>query len=393
MKITKNVCMVVFSHYPNDPRVRREAEALIEKNYSVDVVCLRDKNETKRESFQGVSIYRLPIRKKRSTKIRYFIEYLLFLVLSSIIVTCLQLKKSYNIMHIHNMPDILVFSCVLSKFFGAKIILDLHDPTPEVFMTKYDFNKDKLFIKLLVLFEKLSIKFAHLILTPNISFRDLFISRGCPGTKIHIIMNSPQETIFNMKIGSSDILNEDKKFVLMFHGTIVERHGLDIALHAINRLTEYIPDIVFNVYGTGDYVESFIGLRDELGLDKYVVYHGFLPLEEIARNITQINIGIIPNKMSVFTNLNFPTRIFEYLSMGKPVIVPRTKGICDYFTDESILFFEPGNAKNLSTVIYNAYMDQSRTNDVLNNGLSIYENLSWKVQKEKYLSLYETLLI
>ncbi len=49
----------------------------------------------------------------------------------------------------------------------------------------------------------------------------------------------------------------------------------------------------------------------------------------------ECDIGVIPNRRSVFTELNMPTRIFEYLSQGKPVIAPGTPGILDYFGPKS----------------------------------------------------------
>ena len=38
--------------------------------------------------------------------------------------------------------------------------------------------------------------------------------------------------------------------------------------------------------------------------------------------IEQCDVGLIPNRQSVFTELNTPTRIFEYLAIGKPEAAP-----------------------------------------------------------------------
>ena len=42
----KKVCIVRHGFYPYDPRVRKEALAFIDKEYKVDVICLRDHGET-----------------------------------------------------------------------------------------------------------------------------------------------------------------------------------------------------------------------------------------------------------------------------------------------------------------------------------------------------------
>ena len=88
MKI--RIAMVVFTYYPADTRVRREADALI---MSVDVICLRNNNQTKEEIFSGVKVYRLPLQKKRGHKIRYIWEYGYFILLSFLKLNFLVLPQ------------------------------------------------------------------------------------------------------------------------------------------------------------------------------------------------------------------------------------------------------------------------------------------------------------
>ncbi len=106
------------------------------------------------------------------------------------------------------MPDFLVFLSLIPKLFGSKIILDLHDPTPEMLITKFAENRDSWLTKMLKWQEKASIKFAHKIITTNKSFVDKFVSRGCPPDKINIVMNSPQESIFNKFVSTYQKKNQ-----------------------------------------------------------------------------------------------------------------------------------------------------------------------------------------
>ena len=75
--MTVRIAMVVFSSYPTDTRVRREAETLIVKGMSVDIICLRNNDEAKEENINGVQVFRLPVQRKRGHKIRYLWEYYL----------------------------------------------------------------------------------------------------------------------------------------------------------------------------------------------------------------------------------------------------------------------------------------------------------------------------
>ena len=385
----RHIAMIVFSYYPADPRVRREAEALVKSGFSVDVLCLKGHTERKRDFVNGVTVYRLPLQRKRGGKLRYLWEYLSFIILAFCSITYLHIRKRFCVVHVHNMPDILVLSAIIPCITGAKIILDLHDPMPEVYLAKYSLEKTHPVIKLLVLLETFSIRFSDIVLTPNLSFQNLFIARGCPPDKIHIVMNSPDHSIFHEgSLGKNSTKSSgNNSFTVMYHGTIVERNGLDTALYAISELKDKIPNIIFDVYGDGDWVQNFLTLVDELSLNNIVRYHGFIPLEQIVSAIEHISVGLIPNKKSPFTEINLPTRIFEYLCMGKYVIVPKTQGILDYFDNESMLFFEPGNWISLSQVIFNLYQNKKRFHGILHEGIAVYYNHRWEIQSQHFINL------
>ena len=84
--MVKRIAMLVFSYYPEDPRVRREAEALVESGITTDIFCLRDDFELKREIVNGVEVYRFPLRRKRTRKLRYIWNYAYFIFLAFFII-------------------------------------------------------------------------------------------------------------------------------------------------------------------------------------------------------------------------------------------------------------------------------------------------------------------
>ncbi|MCK4795444.1 MAG: glycosyltransferase family 4 protein [Desulfobacteraceae bacterium] len=389
------VCMIVFSFYPQDARVRREAEALIEAGMSVDLICLQGNSNKTKEEVNGVTVYRVNLKRKRSGKLRYLWEYLWFTVVAFVTLSRLYACRPYHIVHVHNMPDILVFSAFLPKLAGAKVILDLHDPTPEVYMTKFSMVALHPAIRILIFLEKLSIKFSDLVITPNISFRDLFISRGCPPWKIHIIMNSPQENTFSCRASGDarEALIKKSGFRIMYHGLIVKRHGLDAAIKAMSLVRKRISNAVLHIYGEGNYLQRLKSNVQELNLLDVVKFHGYVPLEEIAAALAASDLGIVPNRMSPFTNLNLPTRIFECLIMGKPVIAPRTQGILDYFDEESLYLFEPGNVEELAKKIIEVYSNSAQRRQIVERGMRVYRQYTWKSQSMKLVNLYKRFLM
>jgi glycosyltransferase involved in cell wall biosynthesis len=178
----------------------------------------------------------------------------------------------------------------------------------------------------------------------------------------------------------------------MYHGTIMERNGLETALLALLQLQESIPNLRFDVYGDGDFVKVFLMRIKELGVEKMVHYYGYHPQETIAEVIQKIDVGIIPNPLSPFTNLNFPTRIFEYLSMAKPVIAPKTKGILDYFDQGDLFFFEPGDPQSLAGVVLEIYQNPGRKQEILRRGMDVYQRYRWEVQRKNLIEALRPLL-
>jgi len=388
----KKIAIVVFSYYPHDLRIRRAAEAALKASYDVDVFCLKKSGQPKVEISAGLTIYRLNILRSRSKKINYIVEYLSFLASAFARLSRKQLTEHYGVIHFNNMPDALVFAGLLAKLAGAGIILDLHDPMPEVFMTKYGVSRTGALVQLLVLLERMSIRFADRIITTNIAFRDVFVARGCPLEKIRIVMNAPDEGVFSpVGAGAEDPKGPQSPFQVVFNGTVVERHGLDTAIDAVVSLKARIPQIRFDLYGDGDYAERLVERIAASGAKDYIKYHGFVHVGELADIVRKADVGIIPNKRSVFTEINFPVRIFEYLIFQKPIIAPDTRGIRDYFTRDEILLFEPGHPDNLAERIHSVFSDPDGTREIIRKGYRVYERHRWALQREILVAIYDDL--
>lgn len=390
--VNNSATMVVFSHYPSDPRVRREAEALRDDGFRVTVICLSEPGHPSQDVFDGVMIQRLNVHRRRAGRVRYIWEYVAFTVLAFFRISRQELRRRSDLIQVHNMPDFLVFSALTPRLLGTKLILDLHDPSPEVFMAKYRLPKSHPIIWLLRVVEKASIRFAHLVVTPNKSFCHLFASRSCSQEKIETVMNSPQEHIFSVPANSGARSDDAKEFTIMYHGTIAERNGLDLALDAVQFLRTAIPKIRFLVFGTGDFVDVFKKRTELLGLGRIVDYKGHVSLEEIARSILEIDLGLIPNRSDPFTRINLPTRIFEYLSLGKAVVSPRTPGILDYFSDDSMFLFEPGSSASLAQVILEIYRNPEKKACIVDRGMEVLFKHRWELQKKHYVSVVHQLL-
>jgi len=386
--------MVVFSSYPADPRPRRAAEALLKEGMSIDLVCEADEKLPRRERVGRFDITRLPIRHFRGGALSYAYQYSAFIAWSAAILARRMLRRRYDLVYVHNMPDVLVVSALLPKLFGAKVILDQHDPMPELMMTIFGKSETNPAVRVIRRLERWSIARADLVVTVNEACRRIFSRRSCRAEKIAVVMNCPDETIFPYRAaGSYSLPAPEAPFIMMYHGSLVERNGLELAVDALSHLVKGIPNSELRVYGRSTpYLEQVMQKAATLGLERHVHFLGPRKLEQLPHEIGQCDVGVIPNQRNTFTEINTPTRIFEYLAMGKPVIAPNTSGIRDYFGAESLFFFEPGDARDLARAMELVALHATETREVAKRGQEVYLNHTWQNEKESLVSLVAELV-
>jgi glycosyltransferase involved in cell wall biosynthesis len=381
----KRAAVLLFAHYPYDPRPRRAAEALANEGMHVEVFCLKaSKDEPGRETFNGVSIWRLPLKRRRGGRIAYLLQYAVFIVSAFVFLSMRSLRGRFALVHVHNMPDALVFSALVPKALGAKIMLDLHDPMPELMMTIFGLAPNSLAVHLLERIERWSTAFADVVLTVNLACKRIFASRSCPPDKIHVVMNSPDESIFTFRSPAATPPPDARQpFVIMYHGSLVERNGLDVAVTALAAVRRVVPTAELHVYGESTlFLERVMKtvLRD--GLRDAVRCLGVKPLEEIRIAIDECDVGIIPNRRTTFTEINTPTRIFEYLCRGKPVITGRARGVQDYFAENQLFFFELGNAEDLARRLVHVFEQPADAERVVKLGQEVYLAHRWSEERQ-----------
>ncbi|SRR5712692_9176206 len=392
----KRVAMVTFSPYPYDPRPRRAVEALVGEGASVDLICLGNEGAPKREILIGVNVLRLPIKHERRGKFAYVYKYSAFILASSVIFALRTLRRRYDLVYVHNMPDILVLSSLVPKALGAKVVLDLHDPMPELMMTIFRISQSSKSVQLLKRLEKWSIALADLVITANVAFKRIFSARSCPPEKIAVVMNSPDGQIFPFRATRSEVSTGktgDKSFVIMYHGSLVERNGLDVAIDALSRVREAVPTAELRIFGANTaFLERTMEAARSKNLHESVRYLGSRRLEDLVTEIENCDLGVIPNHRNAFTEINTPTRIFEYLALGKPVIAPSTPGIKDYFSKGSLLFFEPGNPGDLAEQIKYAFSQPGEVLEIVRRGQKVYLEHIWERERQTLLGRVSEIL-
>lgn len=209
-------------------------------------------------------------------------------------------------------------------------------------------------------------------------------------------MNSPDEGVFPFILPqtfASQNGSSHRPFTILYHGSLVRRNGFDLAVDALERVRTKIPGVQLLVCGERtSFFDEVMDSARARGVDHLIRYLGMKNRQQIVDAIQHCDVGVIPNHRSLFTEINTPTRIFEYLSLGKPVISPRAAGILDYFEENDLIFFELGNPNELARQIEYVHCRPNDVQEIVRRGQQVYLAHQWKSEKMNLLHVASELI-
>lgn len=378
------VCIIRHYYYPEDPRSRREAEALAAEGHEVDMLTLRHPGEPAREVINGVNVRRLPVGHYRRSLFHYAYEYSAFFVLAFLVLTFRLVRKRYDVVQVNSLPDFLVFAAASCKLFRVPIVLDMHECTPELFCTKYQKSSRHPAVRLLIWIEQRSLAFATRVITCTPQQRALFASRGTPARKITVVLNAANSAIFRPRTEKPVLWKKGGEFRLVAHGLIAERYGLDTMVNAVSLLKNDIPGIRLHVYGKGDYQQQLEALVEQLKLEDQVIIHGFVPEEELLDGIASAHVGVIAVKRDTFRDMTQTQKMYEYVAMHKPVVISDTPAVRTHFDNNCFQFFASDDPQELASALLALYNDPARAESMIEASSECYRAYSWEAQREVY---------
>ena len=388
------ICILSYSIYDMDLRVKRYAKSLNDSGYFVDVLALKRNGLAKKETIDHIHIQRIMDRKYNEKGLfSYALNMIRFFLKATFLITFKHLRYRYSLIHVNNPPDFLIFSTVLPKLFGAKIIMDMHENIPELFSAKFDNRNGKLILKLLLLLERMATRYADFVLAAHDLLKNRLIKRDqLSEDRCLSLLNYPQLDNFEPIPHKSD----DPELKILYPGTISYHHGIDILVNAIALVKEKGFPVRLEIYATSTnqkYLDEIHHLITKLDLRREIIFNDPVPANKIGTIMAQADMGIVPKRGGEFGSEAFSTKILEFMAAGIPVIASRT-AIEEYYFNEALLqFFEPENPINLAESIMLLINNQDRRKALVLNGLKFVSENNWERKKIKYLNTIETLLI
>jgi glycosyltransferase involved in cell wall biosynthesis len=383
-----HVCMIAYTFYEGDNRVMRYAEALAARGDQVDVIAAAKPGQPRFEVLSGVRVFRIQTRVKNERhQLTHLIRILLFLIRASIVVATKNVCDRYDVVHVHSVPDFLVFAALVPRLAGAHVILDIHDLLPELYASKFGLGTSSPMFKALQIIERISATCSHHVIAPNHLWRDKLVQRSVAAAKCSVFMNYPDPAVFSPRGRNRD----DDKIILLYPGTLNWHQGLDIAIRAFAENAALFPISEFHIYGEGPERETLIQLASQLGLEHRVLFHAPCTLREIAVISENSDLGVIPKRSDGFGDEAFSTKSLEFMMLGVPIIIANTKVDRYYFNSDVVTFFASANVTDLAVAMRRMMESKVVRREQAARAGSFVESYSWNVKRGEYLRLVDRL--
>jgi glycosyltransferase involved in cell wall biosynthesis len=253
-----------------------------------------------------------------------------------------------------------VAAYVVSRMKRIPYVFELRDLWPES-IKAVGAMKDSFAIRMLERLEMFLYRKAARIVSVTESFKQVLIRRGIEGTKIEVVTNGVDVSQFKPRLKDPELtrkLGLEGKFVAGYIGTHGMAHALETLLQAADRLRG--QNFAFIFLGDGARKQALREMADQMKLDN-VVFIDSVPKADVPKYWSLLDVSIIHlRKTELFTTV-IPSKMFECMGMGIPVLHGVEGESADIVRREQVgIPFEPEGVDQLCEALRSLKSDPAR---------------------------------
>ena len=386
----RRVAIVVHASVPADPRIRRQADALLAAGYEVDVFGLRDPGQPPEESADGLRIVRLPVRRRFTSFAGHLAEYLAFTGAAALRLTRDHRRRHYAVVQVATLPDFLTFAASALKLAGVPLLLDLHEDMPAFFDDRFQSPVLRPLRPVIGGLTRISAAMADAIITVHEPLREPSLARGVPPEKVTIVMNSADDRLFDPARYARRPFQENGELRLIHHSSLQRIYGLPVAVDAVAQLPSDL-EARLDVYGDGPYRSKVEDEIVRLAAQDRVTLHGRVPMEELPGLLAGADLAVVPSLPEPYMHYSLSTKLLEAVAMGVPVIASDLATFRSHFSEAAIRYVPGGDAGALANAIRELAADPDGATRQAAEARRQAEPYAWPIQAGRYLEVVDRL--
>lgn len=327
----KHILLVIENEaVPFDRRMWNIARALREAGARVSVICpVFGRDSEKFVVLEGIEIHRYANVFADGSVMGYFREYGTAFIKTFFMLHALLFRGRIHAIHVANPPDIFWPLALYVRLFGVKFIFDEHDLAPEAYLSRFEKDPEHpdLLFKVQRLFQSLSYRFSHAVLSTNETYQ-AHARKQMPSIvpRSFIVRNGPDLRLFNPR-PAVPALKKGKSYVAAFIGVMAIQDGVEYILRAVHDLVHArkFTDFVVYLIGKGDDWDRLKVMAEELKIGEYLVFTGRIPDPEALDILCTADVCLSPDPYNSLNDVSTMTKVMEYMALGKPTVSYRLK--------------------------------------------------------------------
>jgi glycosyltransferase involved in cell wall biosynthesis len=305
--------------FPADRRVLNEARTARAAGWDVVVVCAAGdgRQDAPYELFEGIEIYRFPLRPAGGGPLGYLREYGQALWRIRRIVRRLARERRFDVVHACNPPDFLLLAARSLRRRGTRFVFDHHDLVPELYRSKFG-GTGPLYRVALAL-ERVAFRLADVSIATNESYRRIAIERGrMDPADVFVVRNGPDLERFR-PTAPDDTLRRGRRHLIAYLGIMGPQDGIDHAVRALGWLGAKRDDWHAIFVGEGEVLEEMRALAAELGIGDRAEFAGWRYDDDIRRILSSADVCLAPDPPSPLNDVSTMIKIPEYMAIGRAI--------------------------------------------------------------------------
>jgi glycosyltransferase involved in cell wall biosynthesis len=379
----QRVLRITQHPFPADSIVRRDVLELTSRGFKVDVVCgpgpARDAPLD--SGAFGPTVYRIPIRHRRGSALRYPFEYAAFFLAAFAVAGVLGLRRRYAAVQVDNLPDLLVFAAAIPRLRGARLVFTMYELTPEMVAARFSGLLGRVLVRVARVIERAATQWADHVIVVSQPCLEVLLGRGVRRDRMSVVLNTTPWNGAHPAAAPGD----DGARTLITHTTLVERYGVHVAIQALALLRPSWPDLTLRVVGGGEQMPALVRMAEDLGLDARVVFTGLLPWPETLAEVSRADLGLVPVIADGYGQLLLPTKLLEYAWLGVPAVCSRLPAIEAYFPPDALAYAKPGDPEDLAAQVDRLLREPSVARAQACRASEIARELAWERMRVRYL--------
>jgi glycosyltransferase involved in cell wall biosynthesis len=367
------VCMLTSVHPVWDTRIyHREARSLAQAGYQVTLIATGvNSQKTSIKNVEVVGLERSKWRLGRTLNWPPSMKE--------------ALKTKADIYHFHD-PDLLFVGFLLQKYTGRPVIYDCHEPYEAKILDRQWLPKLSRPVVSIIyrVLERQIVNHLSAVIVPNdrqlLRYPDATLVRNLP--RRELVLPEPRQQQPNSR-------------QIIYIGLINEVRGVWNMLKAVNKVST--PDSELVLIGRIDTrkleqkINAYINTHS---LEQRVNLMGFIPHESLLKYLASATVGLIPFGDVPSLRIAIPTKLFEYMALGLPVVASDLPPIRPFIEQaECGILVPPSDISDLVAALEYIFTHPAEAWQLGENGRqAVLDHYNWEAEEQKLLSLYGELL-